>query len=263
MADDTSDIPKNAEPTNDEEFKKRYGERVGVGQSAVVYARNGVAAKVYRENQPHYQPFMEAFYIALVGELGLPVPKIYAVETFLKQTAVLMDQVNGKSLYDLAMEDPARLEETLDTVVEMQIAMHKVSVGVFRPLKMVLGANIAASPGLTPDEKERLNAMLAKLPDGLAICHGDFHGGNILFDGKTYTIIDWAEVACGAPAGDACRTYLDYYMGSKDIAGAYLTKYCAASGLSREEILAWLPVMAGSIYGFLSEEWKKQIRHLF
>lgn len=263
MAEDKNIPPAYAVPANDEEFKKRYGERVGLGQSAAVYAKNGVAAKVYRETQPHYQPFMEAFYIAMVSELGLPVPKIYAVETFLNQTAVVMDQVRGKSLYDIAMEDPSRIGETLDKVVEMQIAMHKVSAGVFRPLKMVLGANIAASPGLTTGEKDRLNKELARLPDGLAICHGDFHGGNILFDGKTYMIIDWAEVACGAPAGDACRTYMDYYMGSREIADAYLKKYCAASGLTREEILAWLPVTAGSIYGFLSDEWKKQIRHLF
>ncbi len=57
---------------------------------------------------------------------------------------------------------------------------------------------------------------------GLRSCHGDFHGGNILFDGEKYIIIDWAEVACGAPAGDACRTYMDYYMGNREIAEAYL-----------------------------------------
>lgn len=263
MADDKSDIPSYAKPVNDEEFRKRYGEQIGLGQSAVIYARDGVAAKVYRPTQPHYQPFMEAFYIALVGELGLPVPKIYGVETFLGQTSVIMDQVRGKSLLDIALEDPSKMESCLDKVVEMQIEMHKISAGVFRPLKMVLEANLAASPGLTPEEKERFTAMLTGLPDGLAICHGDFHGGNILFDGKSYQIIDWAEVACGAPAGDACRTYMDYYMGSKEIAEVYLNKYCAASGLTREEILAWLPVSVGSIYGFLSDEWKKQLRPLF
>ncbi|AGB02842.1 aminoglycoside phosphotransferase family protein [Methanoregula formicica] len=263
MAEEKTETPTHAPPKNNEEFKKRYGDLIGLGQSAAVYARNGIAAKVYRENQPHYQPFMEAFYIALVGEMNIPVPKIYAVESFLNQTAIVMDQVKGKSLYDIAIEDPSRIEETLDTVVEMQIGMHKVQIGVFRSLKNVLGANIAVSPGLTPDEKDRLNAMLAKLPDGLAICHGDFHGGNILFDGEKYIIIDWAEVACGAPAGDACRTYMDYYMGNREIAEAYLKKYCAASGLTSEEILAWLPVTAGSIYGFMTDEWKKQIRHLF
>jgi hypothetical protein len=263
MADEKNEIPSYATPQNDDKFRKHYGERVGMGQSAVIYARNGVVAKVYRPNQPHYQPFMEAFNIAMVGDLDIPVPKIYGVETVFGQTAVIMDQVRGNSLLDIMVADPAKTEGCLDTVVDLQIAMHKVNVGVFRPLKMVLGANISVSPGLTPDEKGRLGAMLAELPEGLAICHGDFHGGNILFDGQSYMIIDWAEVACGAPAGDACRTYLDYSMGNKEIAEAYLTKYCTASGLTREEILAWLPVTAGSIYGYLTDEWKKQIRSLF
>lgn len=263
MADEKNTIPSYAKPENDDEFRNRYGEMIGMGQSAVIYARDGVAAKVYRPNQPHYQPFMEAFYIAMVGELGITVPKVYGVETFLGQTSVIMDQVRGKNLLDIALEDPKKTGECLDKVVEMQIAMHTVTVGIFRPLKMVLGANIAISPGLAPEEKERLGAMLSELPDGLAICHGDFHGGNILFDGQSYMIIDWAEVACGAPAGDACRTYMDYYMGSKELAEVYLEKYCAASGLTRDEVLSWLPVTAGSVYGYMTDEWKKQIRSLF
>ncbi len=43
----------------------------------------------------------------------------------------------------------------------------------------------------------------------------------------------------------------------------YLQKFCTIFEISRGEILAWLPVTAGSICGFLSDEWKKQLRHLF
>lgn len=263
MADDTRDIPTYAEPTNDEEFRKRYGERVGLGQSAAIYARDGRAAKVYRESQPRTQAFMEAFYLAQVGDLGIPAPKVYGVETFQGRTAVIMDQIRSQSLLDIMMAEPGRTGECLDKVVEMQVAMHKVTVSCFRPLKMVLAGNIAMSPGLTPKDKDELNTKLAALPDGLSICHGDFHGGNILFDGSSYWIIDWAEVACGSPAGDACRTYMDYAIARKDTAEWYLQKYCAASGLSQDEILAWLPMMAGSIYGFLSDEFKKRIRSMF
>jgi hypothetical protein len=263
MADNSFESPSYPLLKNDEEYRKRYGDLVGLGQSAAVYARNGVAAKVYRENQPYYQPFMEAFYIAMAGEVGVPVPKVYGIETYLNLTSIIMDQVRGKSLNDIATEDPSKVDEALDKVVEMQIALHKMNVGIIRSLKVVLGANISASPGLTPEEKERLGGMLDGLPDGLALCHGDFHGGNILFDGTSYLIIDWAEVACGAPAADACRTYMDYYMGDRKDADTYLAKYCAASGLTREEILVWLPVTAGSLYGYLTDDFKKQIRHLF
>jgi aminoglycoside phosphotransferase (APT) family kinase protein len=248
---------------NDEEFRKRYGEQIGSGMSAVIYARDGIAAKVYREGQPKRQVFQEAFTLAVVGDLGLPAPRVYAVETFCGRTALLMDQVRGASLLDVMLKDPKKTTECLEKVVELQTAMHKVLLADFRPLRMVLKGNIIGSPGLSPEEKERLSAMLAALPDEFALCHGDFHGGNILFDGQSCTIIDWAEVSCGCPAADACRSYLDYCMAQMELEEVYLERYCAATGRAREEILAWLPVVAGAVYGYLSEQGKKIARRFF
>ncbi len=253
----------NSGTGDDEEFKERYGELIGTGMSAVIYARNGIAAKVYRQGQPKRQVFQEAFTLAAVRGLGVPVPKVYAVETFRGRTALLMDQVKGVSLQEVSRRDPEKAMECLDKVVELQVAMHKVLSVDFRPLRMVLKGNIVASPGLSPEEKERLGALLSALPDEFVLCHGDFHGGNILSDGKSSVIIDWAEVACGAPAADACRSYMDYRIAQRDLAEAYLEKYCAATGRTREEILAWLPVMAGALYGYLTEQAKKIIRPLF
>lgn len=122
---------------------------------------------------------------------------------------------------------------------------------------------IQASPGLTREEKDRLLALLPTLPEEYILCHGDFHGGNILYDGKFCNIIDWAEVSCGCPAADACRTYMDYYVAEMGIEGMYLDKYCAATGRSREEILAWLPVVVGAVYGYLSPQAQKIVRPLF
>src|SRR5512139_3195821 len=80
------------ETGDDETFRERYGEEIGSGMSAVIYARNGIAAKVYREGQPRRQVFQEAFTLAAVEESGVPVPKVYGVETFRGRTALLMDQ---------------------------------------------------------------------------------------------------------------------------------------------------------------------------
>ena len=248
---------------NDEEFRKRYGEQIGSGMSAVIYARNGIAAKVYRQGQPKRQVFQEAFTLAAIADSGVPAPRVYEVETFCGRTALLMDQIRGVSLLDVMLKNPEETGECLDKVVELQTAMHQVLSADFRPLRMVLHGNIAGSPGLTPEEKERLTGMLSALPDGFALCHGDFHGGNILFDGNSCTIIDWAEVACGCPAADACRSYLDYSIAQMELEEVYLRKYCAATGRTREEILAWLPVVTGAVYGYLSEEGKKRTRRFF
>lgn len=263
MAEADKNNPLFADVGNDEEFVKRYGTCIGTGMSAVIYARDGVAAKVYREGQMPYQAFKEAFTLSVVGELGIPAPRVYSVETFQGRTAVLMDQVRGVSLYDIMGGKMDKAPECLDKAVELQTAMHNATFSEFVPLKNMVRGMILNGPGLTDGERDMLLKKLDSLPDGSSICHGDFHCGNILFDGTSYQIIDWAEVSSGCPAADACRSYLDYRFGSEELAEMYLERYCRASGRTREEVLAWLPVMAGSLYGYLSEEAKKMAAPFF
>lgn len=263
MADTSFSSTTGEAPGNDEEFRKRYGERIGAGNTAVIYARDGIVAKVYREGQPKKQVFQEAFTLAVVTEMGIPAPRVYGVETFQGRTALLMDQVRGDSLWDIAQKFPERAEECMDRVVELQVMMHKARTTEFRPIKQVILGTILSGPLLTQEEKERLVGMLTRLPDGFSICHGDFHHGNILVEDGKYRIIDWAEVAIGDPAADASRTYMDLLLLDRQRADRYLAKYCAASGKIREEILAWLPPIAGSMYSFFPEEGKKILRTLF
>jgi aminoglycoside phosphotransferase (APT) family kinase protein len=263
MVDNNQNNSLFADIGDDKEFMEKYGEQIGAGMSAVIYAHKGVAAKVFRESQYRRQAFQEAFTMVVIETLNIPAPRVYGVETFQNRPVLLMDHVKGVSLNDIAIKNPEKTDECIGKVVELQALMHKSFSNDFRPLKMVLNGNIIASPGLSQEEKEQLISKLSKLPDGDALCHGDFHGGNILFDGKNYSIIDWAEVACGAPAADACRSYLDYIMGEMKYAEIYLDKYSALTGRSKEEVLAWLPVVAGSIYGYLSEEAKKIARKYF
>ena len=262
MADTCIEAP-GGDGERDEEFVKRYGEKIGAGQSAVIYARDGIVAKVYRAGQPGKQVFQEAFTLAVVGDNGIPAPRVFGVETFCGRTALIMEQVRGITLLDIMTKNPEKTGECTDRVVELQAAMHKVQTTEFRPIKMVLYGTIMVSTGLTQDEKGRLAALMAALPDGYSICHGDFHHGNILVENGKYRIIDWAEVACGDPAADAARTYMDLLLGGMGIGETYLSKYCSATGRTREEILAWLPVMAGSMYGFLPDKARQILRPLF
>ncbi|HJJ97478.1 MAG TPA: hypothetical protein O0X38_07605, partial [Methanocorpusculum sp.] len=116
---------------------------------------------------------------------------------------------------------------------------------------------------LTDAEKQNLLKLLDIMPKGNSLCRGGFHAGNIQSDNETYTILDWAEVSVGPAALDACRTYIDYqYMGkylmpeelAEQMAELYLKKYTAASGISRGEILAWLSLTAGALYGYVQDE---------
>ena len=73
------------------------------------------------------------------------------------------------------------------------------------------------------------------------------HPGNVLFDGEKYWIIDWSPsgVGAGDPAADACNTYLYQLRFMPRYAEIYLRTYCEAANIPREDVLAWLPVIAG------------------
>jgi tRNA A-37 threonylcarbamoyl transferase component Bud32 len=263
MGNENGNHPRNGERGNDEKFRERYGNQIGFGMQAAIYARDNIAAKVFFEGKPKVRAYREAYSLAMVEELGIPAPKVHGIESFCNRSVLLMDQVRGVSLYDILKENPEKVYEAMDTMVQLQMEMHEKVSMLFIPQKKMLHGLITHSPGLSPEEKERLYTMLYPLPEGNSICHGDFQFGNILFDGESYKIIDWELISCGSPLVDACASYLVYYLAEREIEELYLQKYCAVSGRRREEILPWLHVIAGVYYGYLSDEGKKIVRSLF
>jgi aminoglycoside phosphotransferase (APT) family kinase protein len=104
------------------------------------------------------------------------------------------------------------------------------------------------------------------------VCHGDFHPGNILIDGRKAVIIDWMNATRGNPLADVARTtILVLGAGQTDPslsthANAFVRlfhqlylRYCFRSRRdAREEYRAWLPIAAAARLGedVLAEEEK-------
>lgn len=58
-------------------------------------------------------------------------------------------------------------------------------------------------------------------------------------------IIDWMDVTRGDIRLDVCRSYLLYGRVSDEVADLFLSEYCLQSGLEWDDVLRWLPVLAG------------------
>ena len=87
------------------------------------------------------------------------------------------------------------------------------------------------------------------------LCHGDFHSFNLIKSDNRVTIIDWVDSSSGDIRADTCRTFLLYSEVSRDLAEMYLRLYCLKSGLIEEEILQWIPIIAGArLSEYLSPE---------
>ena len=237
------------------DFEEMFGEIVGHGAQATIYAKGEYAVKLYRNGYPKVNVFSEAYIMANLERENFPSPKVYEVLLVDGQYGLRMDRVKGKvMLEDLA--DPAKTKETLDVLVDLQCRLQKHgNVGEWAPdIKLRLRNDLARNHRLSTGHREKLQGILESLPDGRALCHCDFHAGNVFSDGAQYTLIDLLQISRGDPAADAVCTYVAYSIGGHpEVAEYYLERYCETSGIARKNVLRWLPVYAGTLLGQMHE----------
>ena len=56
-------------------------------------------------------------------------------------------------------------------------------------------------------------------------------------------VIDWVDASSGDIRADVFRTYLLYSQASVELAEMYLHIYCSRTGLSRDEVFQWAPIL--------------------
>lgn len=221
-------------------------EKIGEGSQADVYLYRGYAYKLFHSEKQKAGAFYEAFVNASIERTGLPAAKVYEVFSYCHRPVIKMDYIAGKDLNKLIIANPSNLEIYLKILVSLQIQVHSKKCVLPFQAKRRIGQCICETDKLTIAQKNRLLATLRGLPDGDFLCHGDFHGGNILCKNNQYIIIDWADAAAGNRFMDVCRTYMLYSFYSAHIAEIYLRLYCEYTDSRREEILQWLPVVAAA-----------------
>jgi len=187
-----------------------------------------------------------------VCDAGLPVPAALGIEKIsATETALVMEYIEGDPLvfmYEGKGED--KLTEAMRVMVKLQCRLYAIDAPGLPDLTDMYAHEIATTPYLTARLKEILLARMKSLDQGKAkLCHGDIHPYNIMYNGEKSWIIDWEDASKGDPAADACMAYF-YSMrwaakGNNQSDAQYLRMFCEESGIAREDVLAWLPVIAG------------------
>ena len=101
------------------------------------------------------------------------------------------------------------------------------------------------------------------MPDGNAVCHGDFHINNVMMTSDGPVVIDWFGPARGNPLSDVARTWLLHRLAALPVGfperlvvdpmrvlfhWAYIRRYLQLRPAARDEITQWLiPVMAARL----------------
>lgn len=236
------------------------GQLIGSGQTADVIALDANRVrKQFNAGIPGDVARREAANTRIATEAGLPVPAVHDVTTVEGQSAIIYDRVDGSSMLSELLSSPWTLRRNAHRLAALHATIHSVRPTGGRSLRERWRQNLDDAPGLTPRTRRKLRSRLDALPEGSALCHGDFHPDNVLLTDDGPVVIDWLDAGTGHPAADVARTSLILRFAGcprsrvlavllRFVRRLYLRHYCGRRDVSRSQIRQWeLPIAAARL----------------
>ncbi|WP_394174223.1 aminoglycoside phosphotransferase family protein [Guptibacillus hwajinpoensis] len=241
----------------------KLGLPIAVGNTAQIYLFENMVVKVFNDKLPDTVIMKEADKQEFAYSCGLHVPKIVNVANFDGKQAIIMEYIQGETIGDLITKNQDQTEYYMDLSVEIQQEIHQNEAQSIEFMSDKLSRQIENAPYLEKKRKwiliEKLNSMTFEK----RLCHGDYHLFNLIKSGEKVTIIDWVDASAGDIRADVYRTYLLYSQFSIKLAEMYLHLYCQKSGLSKEEIFEWAPIIAAArMSEWVSSERMDRLLHI-
>ena len=145
----------------------------------------------------------------LLAQAGLPAPRAYELVEVKGSPAIIMDRLSGRSMLEALASNPLRAAHWGRELAGLHTEVGKCRAAPWvRTTRAKAEWCIGHSQILSDSNKHAVLEMLQGLPDGEALCHGDFHPGNvILHEGKSY-VIDWMGASRGDLTADVAHSYL-------------------------------------------------------
>ncbi|MFJ8067122.1 phosphotransferase family protein [Psychrobacillus sp. NPDC096426] len=219
---------------------------IAIGNTAKIYLCENKIIKIFNDYLPVSESLYEANKQKLAYLFGLAVPKILDVTEINGKQALIMEYIKGRTIGDLLDENMEQAEYYMSTSIGIQQKIHMVVPDSLEPMTEKLRRQIELAPQLDERHKSTLLKKLESMTFEKRLCHGDFHLNNLIMSDNEVKIIDWVDASAGDIRADIYRTYLLYSQFSMELANMYLRLYCEKSGLSREEIFQWAPIIAAA-----------------
>lgn len=189
----------------------------------------------------------EALNQSKIENTGLNIPKIKGVTTIEDNWAIILEYIEGRTLWDLMIREQERLDEYLNQFVDLQIMVHNCEALNLNSLKHKLKKNIDKAE-IDENVRYDLHTRLHGMKSRNNICHGDFNPSNIIIteEGLAY-ILDWAHVTYGNSLSDIAMTYMQFCLKKEDkLAKKYLDLIGQKLDIKKKSIEEWMPIVAAS-----------------
>lgn len=214
-----------------------------------VYNDNGKTIKLFVENYSKADILNEALNQSRVEEgTDLYIPKLLAVTKIDNRWALVSEHINGIPLDTLMAQNPDKEDEYLNVFVDIQLTILSKHVPLLNPIKDKFRRKIKNSNLFNENIKYELLQRLEGMKDHTKLCHGDYNPSNIIINEKgEYFILDWSHATQGNASADAARTYLLFSIqGKENLADKYLNLFSEKSGIEKNNIQRWIPIVAAT-----------------
>ena len=217
-------------------------------KTKTVYRDGDKTVKLFVENYSKADILNEALNQARVEEgTDLNIPKLLEVTKIDNRWALVFEHIEGTTIAELMEQHPEKTEEYLNWFVDIQVYILSKTVPHLNRIKEKY-KNRINKLDITDNAKYELLARLDGMKDHVKLCHGDFNPSNIVIksDG-TAAILDWAHVTIGNASADAANTYMMFIMeGKNELAEKYLEVFSIKSGINKNLVQRWIPIVAAS-----------------
>ncbi len=249
------------------------GKHIASGRMAEVYAwGDSHVLKLFRDWCHPGDVDYELRLARAVQATGLAVPRVEErIVEIDGRHGIVYERIDGPTMARAIMSRPWTIIREARAFATLHAAMHSRTVSDLPAQRERLESKIRQAAPLSEAIRQTVLKRLSQLPDGDALCHGDFHPGNILLSSRGPIVIDWIDAASGHPLADVARTLLLLDHGRPPgisapmrtafewlravLRDAYLKHYCRVCRVTREQIDAWrLPVAAGRLSEGIKEE---------
>ncbi len=240
------------------------GLRIGRGRTAEVFLwKDNRILKLFLEWCPVTLVEEEVRITRAVHKAGLPVPAVEGIVELDGRRGIIFERIDGPSMLRESTTKLWRFPQLALALAELHVAMHACELSELPSYQHRLESEIRDVSLLPANFKEAALQTLGQLPDGNALCHGDFHPDNVLMSSCGPIIIDWFTTTKGNPLADAAMTSLLLRLGDplpgthgrwlirsgrRLFHSIYLKRYLRLRPASRQQIAAWqLPIAAARL----------------
>ena len=175
-----------------------------------VYRDGDKAIKVFNADFPKAEVLNEALITARVEETGgIDVPKVLEVGVFEGKWSITFDFIEGKTLQQLMDENPDKLAEYMEQMVDLHLNILSKHCPLLNKLKDKMSRQILEIDELSDITRYDMRTKLDSMPKHTKLCNGDFNPTNIVVrEDGSMCVLDWVHATQGNASADVARTYL-------------------------------------------------------